>query len=85
MTWPIPKWLVEVQEFIGFLNFYRQSIEGFSKIVRPLHNLTKKGTEFLWTNECQLAFDELREWITSTPILAMAWDKGLMKIEADAC
>ena len=84
-TWPRPKWLVEVQEFIGFLNFYRRFIEGFSKIARPLHNLTKKGAEFIWTDECQSAFDELKERITSAPILAMARDEGLMKIEADAC
>ena len=27
----------------------------------------------------------LKEQITSTPVLAMAWDEGLMKIEADTC
>ena len=84
-TWPIPKKLVEVQEFIGFLNFYQRFIEGFSQVARPLHNLTKKDTKFLWDNKCQVAFDELKEWITSTPVLAMAWDEGLMKIEADTC
>ena len=84
-TWPIPKKLVEVQEFIGFLNFYRRFIEGFSQVARPLHNLTKKDTKFLWDNKCQVAFDELKEWITSTPVLTMAWDEGLMKIEADTC
>ena len=41
--------------------------------------------EFQWTNEHQSVFDELKEWITSAPILAMARDKGLMKIEADTC
>ena len=84
-TWPKPKRLLEVQEFIGFLNFYRWFIEGFSKIVRPLHNLMKKGAEFLWTDKCQKALDELKKWITSASILAMAQDEGLMKIEADAC
>ena len=32
-----------------------------------------------------MAFETLKEWITSTPVLTMARDKGLMKIEADAC
>ena len=83
--WPIPKKLVHVQEFIGFLNFYRRFIEGFLRIARPLHDLTKKNTTFTWTNECQTAFDELKRRITSAPILAMARDEGLMRIEADAC
>ena len=44
--WPMPQKLVEVQEFIGFLNFYQRFFEGFSWIARPLHNLTKKDTAF---------------------------------------
>ena len=83
--WPIPKKLVHVQEFIGFLNFYRRFIEGFSQIARPLHDLTKKDAAFTWTDECQRAFEELKSRVTSAPILAMARDEGLMRIEADAC
>ena len=83
--WPTPRKLVEVQEFIGFLNFYQRFIEGFSRIARPLHNLTKKDATFTWTDKCQTAFEELKGQITSTPILAMARDKGLMRIEANTC
>ena len=85
VSWPKPKKLVKVQEFIRFLNFYQRFIEGFSQIARPLHNLTKKDTKFLWTNECQMAFNELKEWIMTIPVLAMAQDKGLIRIKADAC
>ena len=83
--WLTPKKLVQVQEFIGFLNFYRRFIEGFSKIARPLHDLTKKDAAFTWTTECQTAFEELKHRVTSAPILAMARDERLMRIEADAC
>ena len=83
--WPTPKKLVHVQEFIGFLNFYRRFIEGFSRIARPLHDLTKKGATFTWTTECQKAFGELKGRVTSAPILAMARDEGQMRIKADAC
>ena len=84
-TWPILKKLVEVQEFIGFLNFYRRFIKGFSKIMRPLHHLMRKGAIFLWTGECRRVFNKLKKQITSAPILTMAWDEGLIKVEADAC
>jgi hypothetical protein len=33
-----------VQSFLGFANFYRRFIEGFSKVCKPLTDLTKKGT-----------------------------------------
>ena len=45
----------------------------------------KKGSIFLWTDECQSAFNKLKEQITSAPILTMAQDEGLMKIKADTC
>ena len=40
--WPLPESIVDVQSFMGFANFYRRFIEGFSKIVKPLTDLTKK-------------------------------------------
>ncbi len=43
-TWEAPTNLTEARGFVGFLNFYRQFIKGFSKLVRPLHDLTKRGS-----------------------------------------
>ena len=40
--WPPPESVVDVQSFMGFANFYRRFIEGFSKIANPLTDLTKK-------------------------------------------
>ncbi|SLM35328.1 retrotransposon nucleocapsid protein [Lasallia pustulata] len=36
--------------FIGFCNFYRRFIKGFSKIVGPMLKLTQKGVIFQWTD-----------------------------------
>ena len=36
----------------------------------PLHSLTRKSAEFQWTDECQVAFDLLKDKLTTTPILA---------------
>jgi len=38
--WPIPENQTDVQAFIGFVNFYRCFIQGFSTIARPLFDLT---------------------------------------------
>jgi hypothetical protein len=40
--WPTPKLKKEVQSFLGFMNFYRCFIEGFSHHAKPLFELTKK-------------------------------------------
>jgi len=41
-AWLPPQKVVDVQSFMGFANFYHQFIKGFSKIAKPLTDLTKK-------------------------------------------
>jgi hypothetical protein len=48
VNWPVSESLKEVQSFIGFANFYQRFIKDFSKICRPLHNLSKKDIPFVW-------------------------------------
>ena len=43
---------------------------GFSKIAAPLYALTKKPVTFSWTDECQKAFDQLKQLLCSAPVLA---------------
>lgn len=68
-NWPTPKNLREVRGFLGFANFYQRFIKDFSKIARPLNNLTKKETPFHWDPDQQQAFDTLRDAFVSAPIL----------------
>ncbi len=42
LNWPEPESVCEVQSFLGFANFYRQFIKGFSRIAHPLTDTTKK-------------------------------------------
>ena len=58
-----------VQSFLGFANFYRRFIEGYSKFTHLLTNLTKKSEKFFWSDECGCAFKELKQRFTSAPIL----------------
>ena len=74
-AWPTPKSLREVRGFLGFANFYRRFIKDFSKIARPLHDLTKKDIPWKWEDPQQMAFDTLRDAFVSSPILAL-WDSN---------
>ena len=69
--WPTPSNKKEVQSFLGFINFHRRFIEGFSHIAQPLFNLTKANSTFKWTSEKKSAFDTLQDRITSAPILML--------------
>jgi hypothetical protein len=58
-----------VRSILGLCSYYRKFIKDFSKIAKPLTNLIKKDNEFIWNDNCQQAFDELKEKLVNHPIL----------------
>ncbi len=69
MKRPLPK-LKEVESFLGFANFYRWFIKNFSYMAKPLNELKEKK-DWKQEEEHQRAFNELKDKITSQPILAL--------------
>ena len=84
LEWSTPSNKKEVQSFLGFINFYRRFIEGFSHIARPLFDLTKANSTFKWTSEEKSAFDTLQDRITSAPILMLLDNSRPYCVEADS-
>jgi len=82
--WPTPKNVTEVQSFVGFINFYRHFVQYFSHVAKPLHQLTKKGEGWRWTDEEQASLEELKRLITSTPILVQPNQEAPFLLETDA-
>nr|GEW84075.1 reverse transcriptase domain-containing protein [Tanacetum cinerariifolium] len=61
--------------FLGHAGFYRQFIQDFSKIARPMTRLLEKDTPFFFSDECIKAFLTLKKKLTEAPILvAPDWD-----------
>jgi hypothetical protein len=59
-----------MESFLGFANFYRHFILGFSKICCPLTESTKGDkTDWEWTPDMETAFVDLKERFTTAPIL----------------
>ena len=58
--WPTPKNLTDVHQFLGFTGYYRYFVPNYSKIARPLLDLTKKTTPWHWGKEQIRAFEELK-------------------------
>ena len=61
--------LKDVCAFIGLASYYRRFIKGFAQIAQPLHSLTRIGAIFAWTQQCQEAFDQLKEMLITSPLL----------------
>ena len=69
-NWPVPQSSKDVQRFVGFASYYRKFVKDFAEIARPLHKLTERGAAFLWTGDCQRAFEKLRQALITAPVLA---------------
>jgi len=84
--WTAPKKIKEIQGFLGFCNFYRRFIEGFSRTAKPLYARTKKECigNWEWGDKEQEAFDELRTKLTTAPVLVHFDPLAPTKIETDA-
>ena len=59
----------EVQQVMGMFNYYRKFIPNFAEIAKGIIELTKKWVKFKWTQERQVAFDTLKDYLTKSPIL----------------
>lgn len=68
--WPRPTNATQVRSFLGLASFYRRFIAGFAHISSPLTDLTHKGRQFIWTDDCEHAFNMLKQALTSPPLLA---------------
>ena len=84
--WPAPKTVREVLSFLGFVQFFRKFIKGFSAKALPLTRLTQQNTVFKWDQKCQEAFEKLRTAVTTAPVLQIfPPDKGEeLEVHTDA-
>ena len=67
--WPVPQNVHDVRSFLGTCSYYRRFILNFASIAKPLHKLTEKNVPFVWNDECQTAFQTLKDSLISAPIL----------------
>lgn len=67
--YPVPTNTDEVKRFVAFCNYYRKFIKNFAEITYPLNKLTRKYETFIWTNECQKAFETLKHSLITPPVL----------------
>ena len=81
---PNPKSTKEVKRFIGMCTYYKQHIPLFAQIATPLYNLTHKNTKFIWSDQCDRAFHQLKSALTNSPLLAYVNPYGTFIIECDA-
>ncbi|GKC98237.1 reverse transcriptase [Tanacetum coccineum] len=82
--WPRPTSVTEVRSFLGLAGYYRRFVEGFSRLALPLTKLMRKGEKFVWNEEREKSFEELKQRLVSAPILTLPSGSGGFQIYSDA-
>ena len=83
-NFPVPKDAKSLQRFLGLASYYRRFVYNFSMKAAPLFNLLHKDTKFIWSKTQQKAFEELKNNLVSTPILAFPNFNKPFKVITDA-
>ncbi|XP_015118224.1 uncharacterized protein K02A2.6-like [Diachasma alloeum] len=74
----------ELKRFLGMTNYYSKFVNNYAQVVAPLYKLLRKEIRWNWTEECQVAFDLIKEKLLSPEVL-MHYDPKLpLKITCDA-
>ncbi|WVZ89116.1 hypothetical protein U9M48_035568 [Paspalum notatum var. saurae] len=70
LNWKQPETVTEIRSFLGLAGYYHRFIKDFSKTVKPMTSLMKKNAKYVWSPNCEEAFQTLKKLLTSAPVLA---------------
>ena len=64
-----PRDRIELESFLGLVNFFGRMIPNFAELVAPLHRLRRQGAPFAWNPQHQAAFDNILKRLAAPPVL----------------
>jgi hypothetical protein len=84
LNWKPPISVHEVRSFLGMAGYYRRFIPDFSKVSKPITELLKNQTKFIWSPECEKTFRILKKSLTTAPVLAQPDIENPFDVYCDA-
>ena len=85
MNCPTPRNVTDVRSFMGLTGYYRRFIEGLSKAAHLVISLQNNEIKFEWTSRCEEIFHQLKNNLTSAPILKVIDPVKYFVLHTDAC
>jgi len=79
-----PSTVKDLRKHLGVASWYRRFVPNFSRIVKPLNDLLRKGSKWEWTSEHQMAFEEVRARLVADPVLACPDFSRTFTLQTDA-
>ncbi|GFW61071.1 retrovirus-related Pol polyprotein from transposon 297 [Trichonephila clavipes] len=82
---PEPTTIKQVQSFLGLTGYFRKYIKDYSKIAKPLNDLTRKKNLFVFGTQQKEAFEKLKKIMSEAPILHLYKYGRKTELHTDAC
>ncbi|WVZ93819.1 LOW QUALITY PROTEIN: hypothetical protein U9M48_039774, partial [Paspalum notatum var. saurae] len=70
LNWKQSETITEIRSLLSLAGYYRCFIKDFSNTAKPMTSLTKKNAKYVWSPNCEEAFQTLKKLLTSAPVLA---------------
>lgn len=83
-NFPVPETRKNIRQFLGKINFHHKFIPHGAITLDPLHNLLRKDVKFIWSEECQKSFDQIKSLLCSEPVLKIFDSEVPIEIYTDA-
>ncbi|RVW15648.1 Retrovirus-related Pol polyprotein from transposon 17.6 [Vitis vinifera] len=74
---PAPKTEKEIRSFLGRLQYINRFIARLTDICEPIFRLLRKNQPTVWNDDCQFAFEKIKEYLLSPPVLVPPEDQGV--------
>jgi hypothetical protein len=84
VEWKRPSSVSEIRSFLGLAGYYRRFVPNFSSIAKPLTRLLEKGVLFVWSSDCEVSYQTLKNKLVSAPILALPESGKRFTVYTDA-
>ena len=68
------------RSFVGMVNFVSLELQ---KLLKPIYDLTRKGRQFIWGQQQQTAFDEIKNRLQKPQVLHLPDEKGRFQLYSD--
>ena len=79
----LPTTVKGCRSFAGVVNFQSMFCPELQKLLKPIYDLTMKGRQFIWREEQQLAFEEIKSRVIKPPVLHLPNSKGRVCLYLD--
>nr|GFA47541.1 putative reverse transcriptase domain-containing protein [Tanacetum cinerariifolium] len=82
--WPRLKTVTEIRSFFRLAGCYMKFMERFSRLALPLTKIMRKGEKFVWDEEREKSFEEMKKRLVFAPILTLPSGFGGINIYSEA-